>query len=187
MPGGDMAWFYKGSPGIQLNFSRVLTDRRGVYPGLGFSLGYSKFKPKADTLYFLIEDQFGSTGYGTAAYKDQTTIQLTVSYFWVFPIVQDRIEFLLGAELGYYYTHFEYYLDNDQQSTYGEEIDSNIALVPFASVGFNVTDHIRIAPYFKYNFVVSTSGSDWASIYFDTTIDYFQYFYSAGVSVGYTF
>ena len=167
--------------------SWILKKNKGVYPGYGVTIGYIKFSPKADTLYYLVYLGSGNTGYGTASYSSRKLIQLSSSFFWTMPSKTKKTELIFGTEIGYYYSFFNYDFNDDLGSESGKEIEGKGALVPYFSYALYPSKNVRIAPYFKFNLFFSLGSNDSESITYNPNFGTFNYFYSLGLNISYAF
>lgn len=186
MPGGEMKWIYKNSPGIQINYSRLNSDKRERFLSYGVLLGYCKFKPVADTLYYLVDIGFDDIGYGTAVYHPNTMVQLMLTFGGGLPIIRNVLGIQFGLDAGYYYTFFRYSVSDELVSTDGTEIEGKGALAPGIGFPIKLSKKIQMVPYFKYNFYFSLGSSEVGSTY-NPNVGSFNFFYTSGVSINYTF
>lgn len=187
IPGGELSWTYAKAPGIQLNFAWTKKKREGRSKNmLGASLGYTRFTPLEDTLYYLVELEFDNIGYGTAVYQDYYIAQLMATSHWENQLFS-RFFIKYGIEMGFYYVVYSYDAWDETRSGGESVIEGKLAMVPVLGFVYNVSDTFGFGPYFKYNFYISIGESDPNSISHNPDVGKYDYFYSAGLGLYFNF
>ena len=152
MPIDEMKWVFKPGQGVTLTLSKM-KERRKKRSVIGLNVGFSKFVPKEDIFYYLVnEDELG-----TIRYKDMLVYQLGLHLRQDF-ILQEHIELFYGFEMGYYYTKYGYesrdpYIIEDSYNFIGRG-----AVAARVGVNFPITEHV--GAFFQTKYLVSIGPSD---------------------------
>lgn len=152
MPIDEMKWAFKPGRGVIVTVSKT-KEHRKKRSVLGVNVGFSKYVPKEDLFYYLVNDD----ELGTIRYKDMLVYQLSMHLRQDF-ILQKHIELFYGLELGYHYTKYGYesrdlYIIEDSYNFIGRG-----AIAARAGVNFPITEHA--GAFLQTKYLVSIGASD---------------------------
>lgn len=118
---------------------------------INYSLGRETFKPKADLLYYQVDD----TSIGTVHYEDYTSTSAYLGFSYNFRVA-DHFWIFTGLNFGAYFTRFAYH-SVDKYIDAAEDLhETNIYLAPKAGFTIPVSNSFFISIESKYNFFAPT-------------------------------
>jgi len=147
-PTGDLANSFKAAPAFNLD----VVNYRGKFT-FNVGIGYHAYQPKADTLFY--DD--GAGGVGTIAYKQFPVYAFYAGAAYNIDIT-DGFRLYVGANFGYYFTHYAYDLADQFSSSSVDLSEEDAYIAP--KIGFNamISSNIGLGVEGKYNFF-SPSGN----------------------------
>jgi|GEM_PF-2286180 len=188
VPIGELSWSYQGALDLKLKYSSILTRKRKTPQLSSFYIGYSVLQPVADTLYYVVDrGGYDGAGLGTAVFQPFRMFQFGVGHQWMLAI--SRQFFLtpglnLGGISGKREIAFE---DTFGGSTSFSERVMWAALVPEFGMEYKFNDHFSTTAFVSYNFIIQTGDINEQSGDFTESAGFFYHYYSAGVSINFTF
>jgi len=157
----EFKWVYAPSPGVRLNYTTV-SDDEGNRGGVNYSLGFYRFSPLQDTFYYTLD---GGTAVGTMEFTPYTIFMLTVGYT-KFLNLQEKMDFYLGLDIGYYYTFYAFNAIDKYADTRATNYIGRIGISPKAGYMVSFTDRIGIALQSRLDLMLRpTEGSFEEEIY----------------------
>jgi hypothetical protein len=189
IPGGQLDWMYKTSPGIQLKYSSF-SSSSGTRHAVGVSLGYVAFQPKADTLYFVVDHGVNGRGVGVgrAMLSSLQFFQVGVHYDFYIKL-SDRVFLTPGAAFSAMYGRREMVFEDDLGAYEGSNEGGTpwAGLIPKIGLEYMLSDSFSIAPYISYSFLIQAGSTDESSINYSENTGAIYYYYSTGISINYSF
>ncbi len=187
VPLGKLAWSYKPSMGVQVNYSRISDSRITVESGV--SVGYTSFAPLADTLYYVV-DKGGvdGVGIGSAVFSPFRMMNFRATVDFGFPIVKERLSFKLGVGLGFLFgmRTIEYW-DTFGASDSSTEIVGWGALTTKAGLEYKITERFSVTPFINYSGIIQAGDTDSDSMNYNENTGLFYHFYTPGLSLNFYF
>jgi hypothetical protein len=185
IPLGELAFVYK--PTTSYTFSFLSADDDKIW---NFSIGYYSFIAKQDTFYYLV----GENNYGIATQSNYSIIPLYVGLASKIRL-SDKIDFLPGIDLGYYYVWYKYTsrdpMIEDSYSTVinvsGSNIEGKGVLSPKVGLSYKFTEALELKFQSKYNIFFSLGSQDSESIYYNPNVGTYNISWSNGLSLIYNF
>lgn len=186
IPLGKMSWSYKPAVGAELNFSRINT-KRGAQSAYGFSFGYASFAPKADTLYYVV-DQGGVDGasLGKAAYSAFKMYHLKVTLDYAFPIGKKNA-ITYGVDIGIVYGKRTVYFEDATGTNDLEELGAWGTLSPWLGFEFIMSENFSLVPNVSYTVMMHAGSSDVNSYSYNPSAGFIYQFFTPGISINYNF
>src|ERR1043165_8753059 len=174
-PLGKLNWVYKPVPGFRAGLNWCAEDfSEGKISKFGLELSYFNFKPKADTLYYLVPPG----GYGVAVYSKYLVASATMHVEKV-KVFDNKFRLMIAANGGiafirYTSSHVDVNMD------YGEEsFEGKLVLSPQAGFGYAFETQINLALMAQYNALISLGSQDPDSMSYNSNAGTYRQFCSA--------
>jgi hypothetical protein len=152
LPVDELKWVFKPGTGAVVTVSKTKRYKKKG-SAMGVSLGYTKFTPKQDMFFYLVN----ADEVGTIKYDDMKSYQLSLQYRWDFGITK-QVEAFGGLELGYHYTKFGFESHDPYQSIDSDSFVGRIALAP--KIGIHYMFNKQIGAYLQTRYLISMAKSD---------------------------
>ncbi len=189
IPLGKLAWSYKPSMGIQLNYARIGDTDSKITKEVGFSVSYTSLAPLADTLYFVVDrGGVGGAGIGTAVYSSFKMIHFKGNFDFGVPIVKKKLALNFGFGVGYLQGIRDILFEDSFGSMDG--VSENVAwatLVPKVGLEYKMSKNFSIATYLSYSIMIQMGSSDPGSLAYNEDTGKFYHYYTPGISLNYYF
>ncbi len=181
-PLGKLSWVYKPTVGIQFGFNWIDRDpSENKIIKTGFTIGALQFKPKADTLYYLVTP----TTYGTASFSKY---QLVYATFHIEKIkIFNKTGFLIGADAGLVFVHYTDGHIDANIDYYEESMEGKLMLSPQFGIYIEFTPKINATLVTQYNALISLGDTDPNSVNYNSNAGIYRQFVSENIRVAYTF
>ncbi len=154
-PMGMFKWVYNPAVNFNFAYSDFNDSGEGHHVSWDYILGFSQFKPKEDVFYYKVNE----FEYGTAIYDNYTTIQLMVGIIQNI-YINDKIDYYFGLNLGIYYLHYAYKI-NDPYGGYDvDNITSCLAMCPRTGIRYKFDEEYGIFYQCRYNVLIEFGDSD---------------------------
>lgn len=187
IPLGDMTWSHKPGVGAKIAFS-VVNEKRNVLRANIYSIAYTSFSPRTDTLLYSFNDlNGGGTIQGKAAFGKFQMFEFRVGLGYAISFTK-KMAIDVGVGIGILQAKRYVYLEDalgviDQtESGLGFSISSTIGLEYIA------TQSISITPYVAYSasLLQMSDASQGYEKYNSSSAAFFQYL-TPGISFSYSF
>jgi hypothetical protein len=186
VPLSKMEWFYKPSGGVQIHYTKLDQGKRWT-KGFGFGIGYTEFKPSADTLYYVV-DQGGYNGAskGIGVYSPFKIFILSGSVTFD-RYLGKKASLSFAGNVGYYYGARDItYIDATGNTGAGELIGWG-AFVPRLGFTYFLTNAISVMPYVSYTFMIQLGSTSTDAMNYNPSTGTFMHYYSPGVALNFAF
>lgn len=188
MPLGKMKWSYKSAPDIQLAALREFDNSKRWNTGFGLAIGYTKFNPIADTLYYVADrGGVGGLGLGKAVYSPFTIFKFSASLMAIRKF-NKKVGAELGLDVGYYYGKRDIDFTDEFGGQDGlSEFVTRGALVPRLGLSYNLNNQWNVTPFVSYTFMLEIGNTDPAAMNYNPDTGAWLSYYSAGLALNYLF
>lgn len=184
IPLGRMEWSYKAAPGIKLFYSGKRRMSKSLSSTMGVGIGYVRFNPLADTLYF-ISDRGGVNGItmGRAIFSPFSIYMLSGQMGFEKKL-NKKTRLILSLEVGYYYGKRDYQIEDDFGISDGvSEIVGRGAVSPNVGLAFDLNKSVSISPYLSYSLMIELGNTDQNAIDYNPATGSIMHFYSPGIAL----
>jgi hypothetical protein len=188
IPLGKMDWSYKPAFGTQLSYTRM-NDINGDWErGMGVSVGYTKFNPIADTLYYVV-DRGGvqGVGLGSAVYSPFKIFMLSANLM-ANRSFTDNFALSMNLAIGYYYGKRDISFRDEFGAEDGlSEFVSRAGIVPRLGIKYSLNDYISITPFVSYTLMLELGSTDQDALDYNENTGKTLSYYSPGLALNFTF
>jgi hypothetical protein len=191
-PLGDLKWAYSSGFGAKLSYSAFHSRRNHTDKLKTISLGYTKFNPIADTLYYVADGGGqGANGngavVGTAVYSPFKLYHFEGSLGWILPL-GEKLSIVPIIGIGGFYGKRTIEVEDAVSGSYGvDEVMQWATLTPQVGLEYKVTEVISVSPFFAWSLMVQAGSTDTASYAYNENTGLLHYYYSTGVSLNFSF
>ncbi|MGZ4036064.1 MAG: hypothetical protein ACXVPU_13180 [Bacteroidia bacterium] len=181
-PLGKLNFVYKPALGLQLGYNWVHDDySENTIFKKGINFGITQFKPKADTMYYLVSPD----SYGTAVYSKYLIVTATfhIEYIKTF----NKLGLMAGADAGFSMTNYSCQ-NNDKNINLNEEFtQGKLVLSPQLGLNYEFSENISASFGFQYTGLISFGGNDIGHYDYNPVIGIYKQYGSIYLKAGYSF
>jgi hypothetical protein len=189
LPLGHLAWSYSPGIGARLEFASIRTKKTNVV-SRGLSIGYTAFRPLADTLYYVVDDGgqgANGAGIGTAVFSKFKMFHLEAMTDWGIAISK-KVSLVPGIRFGIIYGQRDIDLSDSFGAAEGtSEVVGWGTLSARGGVEYKLSEHFSTTAFVAYTAMIQLGDTNPGAMNYNDNTGMFYHFYSPGVSLNFLF
>jgi hypothetical protein len=187
IPLGSMNWGYKPGMGAEITFS-IVKEKRNVLYANTYSLSYTSFSPRADTLYYSFKDLNSNTSIAAkVALSKLQMAELEVGLGYAISFTK-KLAVDLNVGIGILYGKRTVHIQDDLGTIDESVLALGVSFSPTVGLEYIATQSISITPYVSYAAtLIQLSDPSKGSEYYNSSSEVIMQYLTPGISLSYSF
>jgi hypothetical protein len=152
LPVDELRWVFKPGTGVIATLSKIKKYKKKG-SAFGVSFGYSKYVPKQDLFYYLVN----TSEVGTIKYDQMKAYQLSAQFRKEY-IIRKQIELFYGLEIGIYYIKYGFESQDAYQHINSSNFIGRYVLAPKAGINYQVNKQVGV--FFQTRYMLNIAKTD---------------------------